>query len=216
MDSVDKQKLREIPSKIDTLFLDVRNSIIREIMIADDRGKLENHKVVDQELSKILLKPSATTLDEIEDEGPLEWGCAKLKELIEAGFKPTFTIPRDFATAVLQNGLTPRTTLYGTNELILAGTIGIEYFQDIGEEWRIAAILMKPQKYRLMPRFTGNPPVFRGVIRCSEPIALADLILIDTKDMKILYPTDIPNIDVLDCTERISRNGVREMIRKIM
>lgn len=216
MDTLDQLKSRETLSKIDTLYLDVRNGIIRELMLADSKGNLETHKIVDQDLSKKLLKPTAVILEEIDDEGPLEWGCSKLKELFDKGFKPTFTIPRSFERAVLENGLTPRDTLYQSGEKILAGTVGIEYFQDIQEDWRIAAILMKPTKYKLMPRFTGNPPVFRGVVKCNEPIAIQDLILIDTKDMRILYPRDIPNIDVLNNAERITRNGIREIVRQIL
>jgi hypothetical protein len=105
-----------------------------------------------------------------------------LKDMLDDLCLPVFTIPREHISEVMQNGLKPRPTWIPVS--ILAGTIGIHYYNNSGD--RYIVVVKSPKKYNLKPRFTGPKQNFHGVVVCEKPIDADDLIIIDSTTNKVI------------------------------
>jgi len=117
-----------------------------------------------------------------------------LDELVDSGFQPVFTVPREYIDDVINHGLKPRAARYYKTVVILTGTIGLKPYNELGENRYIAVLRDKEdvRRYHLQPRYTsknGDKKMeFSGVISTMKEIPVERLIIIDSKDMSIVYP----------------------------
>ncbi len=179
-----------------------------------ENGKLTG-VIINGEEKAIVSKPATDLLSALSDRHPhgedrsnlVHDANETLNSLIDLGVVPVFTIPRQYIDIVLKEGLWPHQTDVKDLRLI-AGTIGInpylgtrthESHADFPGNARFFAILKdgnKAKELAIQPRFTGtkNELMFRGVIATLRPIPLSELIIIDSKDMSVIYPanTDTP------------------------
>ncbi len=172
-----------------TAILEVKKGRLIEMILEDDLYRIYSPKVEKEFRAQVNTESTDETLDEAKE---------KLRQLYNQDFTPAFTIPRSYIGTVLKSGLTPKLT-YIPGLKLLAGTVGIQYYNP-EEERRFLAILkqMTPQlKDQIKPRFTGPTAAFRGVISTESSIPLENLIIIDTKNMQVIYPENI-EIEVLD------------------
>lgn len=118
------------------------------------------------------------------------WGI--LRELTARGYVSAFTIPRQHIKEKLKWGLSPRPD--DQRAYLTAGTIGVKPFQPGMEEPRYIAVVKSPeimQRRHIQPRFTGarpSMPTFWGTVVTERGIPLSELIIIDSKDMSVIYP----------------------------
>ena len=104
----------------------------------------------------------------------------KLKELINQGYKPVFSIPREYLKGT--TSIIPHKTWVKAN--IIAGTIGIPPYNRSGD--RILCVYNgNINEIYLQPRLTGPDNLFHGIVATLEPIPLSKCTLIDTKKDKI-------------------------------
>ena len=103
-----------------------------------------------------------------------------LKEIVNQGSKPVFSIPREYLKG--STTITPHKTWVQAN--IIAGTIGIPPYNLSGD--RILCVYEGDiNDIYLQPRLTGPDKLFHGIVATLQPIPLSKCILIDTKKNKI-------------------------------
>lgn len=123
-----------------------------------------------------------------EHQGALYQTCMEvLREIEKEKVKPVFSVPRDYANEVLENGLVPRPT-WVKDASILASTLGIPYYNKEGN--RLLCIPKKAVSFKdikLKPRLTGkHPAIFQGVVATESRISADKLIFIDTINFEVI------------------------------
>ena len=86
--------------------------------------------------------------------------------LLEQGFKPTVTVPKDY-TESLKEGLRAHTT-WIPNFNVIAGTLGRDAYQATE---RVVVEINTINRKAIHPRFTGPEKTFQGVVIIDGPIS---------------------------------------------
>ncbi len=89
-----------------------------------------------------------------------------IAEMLEKGFKPIVTIPKEYADS-LRHGLKAHTT-WIPNFNVIAGTLGREPYQ---AQDRIVVQIDQIPHTSVHPRFTGPDKTFQGVVIIDGPIS---------------------------------------------
>ncbi len=99
-------------------------------------------------------------------ETEFDQACEDLRTLLAGGLRPLVTLKREYLGEVLKNGLNARRT-YIPQLALIAGTIAVKPYLPEGEDRTVIAINGLDENSvpsKILPRLTGNPPAFRGVI----------------------------------------------------
>lgn len=88
-----------------------------------------------------------------------------IAEMLEKGFRPVVTVPKEYADS-LQNGLKAHAT-WIPNFNVIAGTLGRDAYQ---ADDRIVVQIDQIPHTAVHPRFTGPNKTFQGVVIIDGPI----------------------------------------------
>lgn len=102
-----------------------------------------------------------------------------IDELIDKGERPYVSIPKQYISSVLEEGLKPHATwVPGFRKIV--GTLGREPFEpDFPKEERVVVRIKEIDKDKIHPRFTGPDKSFHGVVIFDGPIDPNSVELLD-------------------------------------